>query len=131
MPPDEIVFPCFEGEVIYWEAMEIDDVSSDKSQTVMNCDYLQRGYNKFYIEIQEDGSLMQSTAQALENLGGWSFDFFSSEDDESQKTATYSMLLHVSDECYWEAGKNLDEIDPELGTFTLVANPDDEIIAKI
>ena len=73
---------------------------------------------------------MGTTAEVLKNIGGWTFDFFSSDDDKTQKTATYSMLLKVSDECVWEPNKILD-VPAESGVFQLLQNSDEDIIAAI
>ena len=50
---------------------------------------------------------MATTAEVLKNIGGWTFDFFSSDDSESQKTATYSLLLDVTEDCTWEPKEHL------------------------
>ena len=73
---------------------------------------------------------MATTAEVLKNIGGWTFDFFSSDDSDSQKTATYSLLLDVTEDCTWERNKVID-IPEEKGFFELIQNPDDIIIAAI
>ena len=84
------------------------------------------------IDVEEDASLVKTSAKIIENKGGWTFNFSSGKGNKTgnNKTATYSFLINVEDTCYWVEDRVL-RIPNNRGIVKLSHRPDKEIADRV
>ena len=98
IPAGSFSFPCFDGEALWVQLVEIDEVTDDSAFVSLDCKNLQIGTNLLKVELTEDSGIMTSAANVMDTAFGFSFGFGSAA-GSGQDPASFELKFEVSEEC--------------------------------